>query len=83
MDFNLIRITTLQVPKKIISAKKNTISVKLNQTQDSLLFLDDELTKPGLGYICLRGDALNAGSLKNIFRNVKRCFQISHSGNFS
>ena len=62
-----------------VTNKKN--SVKINQTQDSLLFLDDELTKPGLGNICL--NALNAGSLENIFRNVKRCFQISHSGNFS
>ena len=78
MDFNLIRITTLQVPKKIISANKIFIFKK-----DSLLFLDDELTKPSLGYICLRGDALNAGSLKNILRNVKRCFQISNSENFS
>ena len=29
MDFNLIRITTSQVPNEIISAKKHTISVKL------------------------------------------------------
>ena len=78
MDFNLIRITTLQVPKKIISANKIFIFKK-----DLLLFLDDELTKPGLGYICLRGDALNAGSLKNIFEKCQTLFQISHSGNFS
>ena len=69
MDFNLIRITTLQVPKKIISANKIFIFKK-----DSLLFLDDELTKPGLGNLCLRGNAFNAGSLKSILRNVKRCF---------
>ena len=78
MDFNLIRITTSQVPTKIISAKKYNFC----KIRNSLLFLDDELTKPGLGYLSLRGDALNAGSLKSILRNVKRCFHISHSPNF-